>query len=87
MRNIVAIGFVTARAEYLAAEPVRIILVGGVTAEINYVRDEIPGLRAVTIENGSSPIHLGDQLWRDLGLNLVASSVLRLSSSDFALGD
>lgn len=55
-RNIVASAFATARAEYLAGKPVGIILVGGVTAEINYVRDEIPGLRAATIENGSSPV-------------------------------
>lgn len=57
MRNIVASAFVTARAEYRAAKPVEIILDGGVTAEINYVPDEIPGLRAVTIENGLSPNH------------------------------
>lgn len=57
VRNIVASAFVTARAEYLAAKPVGIILVGGVIAEINYVRDEIPGLRTVTIENGSSTTH------------------------------
>lgn len=53
VRNIVTLDFVTARAEYRAG--VGIILVCRVTAEINYVRDEIPGPRGVTIENGSLP--------------------------------
>jgi len=86
VRNIVASALVTVCAEYLTAEPVGIIFVANVTVEINYVQDEIPGLRAVTIENGSLPIHLENQLWRGLGLNLLASRILRLLF-DFALGD
>lgn len=39
--------------EYLAARSVGIILVGRVTTEINYVRDEIPRARGVTIEDGT----------------------------------
>jgi len=86
VRNIVASTLVTVRAESLTAEPLGIIFVGNVTVEINYVQDEIPGLRAVTIENGSLSIHLENQLWRDLGLNLLASRILCLLF-DFALGN
>lgn len=77
------IGFPNGCAEYLAAKPVGIILVGGVTAEINYVRDEIPGLRAVTIENGSSPISKINYR----GLGLESSRFTRFPSMIIRLED
>jgi len=57
---------------------VGIILVGRVTAEINYVRDEIPGPRGVTIENGSSPTQPRESttVAEIVGLSLLASCVL-----------
>lgn len=73
VRNIVASAFVTARAEYLAAKPVGIILVGGVIAEINYVQDEIPG--PTDCDNWERFVDYPP--W-GLGLSLLASRVLRL---------